>query len=157
MQSRKGAKTQRSTKNKYGILSAVGLALVTTGCGEPVKVESAGVAPSSAAVSTVTAAVEQWPSLYERTGTVRSRQAARESERARRAKLDAKIAQAEQEVRTAEVSRSYAEVEAPFAGVVTAKTVEPGTLAGPGTPLLTIEGDGYRLEASVEESRAVRA
>jgi membrane fusion protein, multidrug efflux system len=261
MQSRKGAKTQRSAKKKYAVLAAVGWALVTTGCGQPVAVQSAGVPPSSAAVSTVTAGVEQWPSLYETTGTVRARQAAtisarwmghvrevkvavgdrvragqllvvldardldaaaqraragreeargavpeadsgiaaakanlelaqatfrrmtelygkksiseqefdeasakvkaaqaaHEMARAKRTQLDSRIAQAEQEVRTAEVSRSYAEVEAPFAGVVTAKTAEPGTLAAPGTPLLTIEGDGYRLEASVEESRAVRA
>ena len=34
------------------------------------------------------------------------------------------------------------------------QSAEPGTLAVPGTPLLTIERDGsYRLEASVEESR----
>ncbi len=44
-------------------------------------------------------------------------------------------------------------IEAPFAGLVTAKSVEPGNLAVPGAPLLTIEHDGYRLEAAVEESR----
>ena len=43
----------------------------------------------------------------------------------------------------------YAQLTAPFAGVVTAKTVEPGTLATPGAPLLTIEREGdYRLEAA---------
>lgn len=31
--------------------------------------------------------------------------------------------------------------------------MEPGNLAMPGAPLLTIERDGYRLEASVEESK----
>ena len=36
---------------------------------------------------------------------------------------------------------------------MTAKSVDPGNLAAPGAPLLTIERDGYRLEASVEESR----
>ena len=52
-----------------------------------------------------------------------------------------------------EVTRSYAEITAPFAGVVTAKSVDPGTLAVPGAPLLTIEREGaYRLEASVDES-----
>ena len=60
----------------------------------------------------------------------------------------------QQDVRATEVARSYAEITAPFAGVVTAKSVEPGTLAMPGAPLLTIEREGaYRLEASVEESR----
>ena len=38
--------------------------------------------------------------------------------------------------------------------MVTAKSVEPGNLAAPGAPLLTIEREGaYRLEASVDESR----
>jgi RND family efflux transporter MFP subunit len=40
--------------------------------------------------------------------------------------------------------------------MVTAKSVEPGILAAPGAPLLTIEREGaYRLEATVEESKLV--
>ena len=38
--------------------------------------------------------------------------------------------------------RDYARIAAPFAGVVTAKSVEPGNLAAPGAPLLTIEQEG---------------
>jgi RND family efflux transporter MFP subunit len=72
---------------------------------------------------------------------------------AKRTQMDAKLAQADQEVRAAQVTRSYAEVVAPFSGIVTAKSVDPGNLAAPGAPLLTIERDGYRLEASVEESK----
>ena len=50
--------------------------------------------------------------------------------------------------------RDYTKIAAPFSGVVIARTVEPGNLATPGAPLLTIEQDGaYRLEASVEESK----
>jgi RND family efflux transporter MFP subunit len=50
--------------------------------------------------------------------------------------------------------RDYAKLAAPFSGVVITKTVEPGNLATPGVPLLTIERDGlYRLEASVDESK----
>jgi RND family efflux transporter MFP subunit len=67
---------------------------------------------------------------------------------AKRTQMDAKLAQADQEVRAAQVTRSYAEVVAPFSGIVTAKSVDPGNLAAPGAPLLTIERDGYRLEAS---------
>jgi RND family efflux transporter MFP subunit len=38
--------------------------------------------------------------------------------------------------------------------VVITRSVEPGNLATPGAPLLTIEQDGlYRLEASVDESK----
>lgn len=80
-------------------------------------------------------------------------QAAFEMARAKRTQLDAKLAQAAEDVRAAQVARSYAEVQAPFAGIVTAKSVDPGNLTTPGAPLFTIERDGYRLEASVEESK----
>jgi len=73
---------------------------------------------------------------------------------ARRVQLDSKLAQVEQEIRAAAVVRDYTKITAPFAGVVTVKSVEPGTLASPGVPLLTIEQEGgCRLEVSVEESR----
>ena len=81
-------------------------------------------------------------------------QAAHEMARARRAQLNARLAAVDQEVRSTEVTRSYADMVAPFAGVITARQVEPGSLAVPGTPLLTIERQGaFRLEAAVEESR----
>ena len=90
----------------------------------------------------------------EASAKLKAAQAAHEMARARRAQLDAKAARVQQEVRATEVTRSYAEITAPFAGVVTAKSADPGTLALPGAPLLTIEREGaYRLEASVEESR----
>jgi RND family efflux transporter MFP subunit len=89
----------------------------------------------------------------EASARLKAAQAAYEMARAKRVQLDAKLAQAEQEVRAAEVARSYAEIQAPFAGIVTAKSVDPGNLAVPGAPLLTIERDGYRLEAAVEESK----
>lgn len=90
----------------------------------------------------------------EASGKCKAAQANYEMMQARRAQLDAKLSQIEQDIRTADVARSYAEITAPFAGLVTAKTVEPGILAAPGVPLLTLEREGaYRLEASVEESR----
>jgi membrane fusion protein, multidrug efflux system len=73
---------------------------------------------------------------------------------AKKTQLGSRIAQAEQGFRGSEIMRGYAELAAPFAGVVTEKTVEPGNLAAPGAPLLTIEAEGaYRLEAAVEESK----
>lgn len=73
---------------------------------------------------------------------------------AKGAQVRARIAQAEQEVQGAGIVRGYAEIRAPFAGVVTAKAAEPGSMAAPGAPLVTIEREGaYRLEAAVEESR----
>jgi RND family efflux transporter MFP subunit len=89
----------------------------------------------------------------EASAKLKAAQAAFEMVRAKRTQLDAKLAQADQAVRAAQVTRSYAEVQAPFAGIVTAKSVDPGNLAAPGAPLLTIEREGYRLEASVEESK----
>lgn len=89
----------------------------------------------------------------EASAKLKAAQAAYQIMRAKRTQLDAKLAEVNQEVRATEVTRSYAQVQAPFAGVVTAKPVEPGNLAVPGAPLLTIEGESYRFEASVEQSR----
>lgn len=71
----------------------------------------------------------------------------------RRRQLEEKIGQATEALRSAEIMRGYAEIRAPFDGVITEKMVDPGALAAPGTPLLTIERAGaYRLEARLEES-----
>ncbi len=74
--------------------------------------------------------------------------------RSKRGQLQARIRQAEEAVAGASIMKGYAEIRAPFAGVVTEKRAEPGNLAAPGQPLLTIEQSGaYRLEAQVDESR----
>ncbi len=92
--------------------------------------------------------------LDESSAKLKAAQAAHEMVRARRVQLNSKIAQSDQVVRSTQLTRSYADIVAPFAGVVTAKSVEVGILAMPGTPLLTIEREGaFRLEALVEESR----
>lgn len=79
--------------------------------------------------------------------------AGRDAARARRKQLDAKLAQAEQEVQATGIQRGYSQIAAPFSGVVTAKSAEPGMLASPGVTLFTLEGDGvFRFEAAVEES-----
>lgn len=86
---------------------------------------------------------------------LKASQAAYDMACAGRRRLDAKLAEAGEEVSAAEISRGYARITAPFSGVVTAKSVDPGSLATPGAPLLTIEREGtYRLEASIEESKA---
>ena len=84
----------------------------------------------------------------------KSAQAAYEMARAKRTQLDSKRAQVQQEIRGAGIVRDYTRISAPFSGLVTAKSVEPGNLAAPGATLLTVEREGaYRLEASVDESR----
>jgi RND family efflux transporter MFP subunit len=90
----------------------------------------------------------------EASARLKAAQAAYEMARAKRSQLDSKLAQAEQEINAARIMRDYTQIAAPFAGVVTARSVEPGNLAAPGAPLLTVEREGaYRLEASVEESK----
>lgn len=96
----------------------------------------------------------------EASARLKAAQANYEMAQAKREQLQSKIAQAEQEQRAARIMRDYAAITAPFAGVVTAKSVDPGNLAAPGAPLLTIEREGgYRLEAEIDESKlpAVRA
>ena len=90
----------------------------------------------------------------EASARLKSAQAAYDMARGRRSQLDSKIAQVEEEIRAAKIMRDYTRIAAPFSGVVTARSVEPGNLAAPGAPLLTIEKEGaYRLEASVDESK----
>jgi RND family efflux transporter MFP subunit len=89
----------------------------------------------------------------EATARLKAAQAAYDMAVAKRAQVGAKIQQASEAVSSAEVMRGYAEIHAPFAGIVTEKPVEPGAMAIPGTPLLTVEQTGaLRLEAPVEES-----
>jgi len=90
----------------------------------------------------------------EASARLKAAQAHYEVAQAKRAQLESKIAQAEQEERAARIMRDYTQIAAPFAGVVTSKSVEPGNLAAPGAPLLTIERTGsYRLEVAVDESK----
>ena len=96
----------------------------------------------------------------EASARLKAAQANYDMARSRRTQLNSRMGQAEQEVRTAGIMRDYAKLAAPFSGVVMSRTVEPGNLAVPGAPLLSIEQDGlYRLEASVDESKlaSVRA
>jgi RND family efflux transporter MFP subunit len=47
----------------------------------------------------------------------------------------------------------YTRLSAPFAGVVTARLADPGTMAAPGVPLLQVESSGaLQLQAAVDES-----
>ena len=47
----------------------------------------------------------------------------------------------------------YSALHAPFAGIVTARLADPGTLAAPGVPLLEVDRDGpLQVVATVDES-----
>ena len=92
--------------------------------------------------------------MDEASARLKAAEANYEMMRSRRAQITSKAAVVEQDVRAAGIMRDYAKLAAPFNGVVITRTVEPGNLATPGAPLLTIEQDGlYRLEASVDESK----
>ena len=74
---------------------------------------------------------------------------------AKRQQIFARIEAARAEVSSAQVVQSYARITAPFSGVVTTKHADVGSLAAPGTPLLTLEDSRrYWLEVVVPESQA---
>ncbi len=78
---------------------------------------------------------------------------------AHRDQADAGMSQARAMEEQARTGLSYTRIRAPFDGVITAKRVDPGALASPGTPLLTIEDTRrFRVEAAVDEGdlRAVK-
>jgi RND family efflux transporter MFP subunit len=76
-----------------------------------------------------------------------------QSAEARRDMARAGQAQANASLTQARTSLGYTRIRAPFAGVVTERKVDAGTLASPGKPLFTIEDTrSYRLEVAVDES-----
>jgi RND family efflux transporter MFP subunit len=76
-----------------------------------------------------------------------------QSAEARRDMARAGQAQANAGLMQARTSLGYARIHAPFAGVVTEKKADAGTLASPGMPIFTIEDTrSYRLEVTVDES-----
>lgn len=81
--------------------------------------------------------------------------AALASERALQAKkrqIEARGQQAHSQQESAQTYFSYSRVVSPIDGVVTAKSVDAGTVVMPGTPLITVEDPSrLRLEASVSE------
>jgi RND family efflux transporter MFP subunit len=57
--------------------------------------------------------------------------------------------------RAADVAASFSSIAAPFDGLVTNRILEPGNMASPGVPILTIETtDGFRLEVKIDAARA---
>jgi RND family efflux transporter MFP subunit len=71
------------------------------------------------------------------------------------AEATAAVAAAEAAASAASIALSYTTIAAPFDGVVSARTAEPGAMAAPGAPLLTLEDtSAHRLEARLDEARA---
>ena len=54
-----------------------------------------------------------------------------------------------------DVTASYTALSAPFDGVITERTADPGSMAMPGAPILTLEDSStFRLEVQLDEARA---
>lgn len=71
----------------------------------------------------------------------------------RRAQVSARLSQAKSQADVARTMHSHTRITAPFAGVVTEKSADPGSMASPGMPILVLEETSrYRMEASVPES-----
>jgi membrane fusion protein, multidrug efflux system len=85
---------------------------------------------------------------------LRAARAAMEMAQARKRQAEARRTQVEAQIAGAEVGLGYAQIRAPFAGLVTERAMDPGTLAAPGMPILTLEQAGrFRLEVSLAETR----
>jgi RND family efflux transporter MFP subunit len=73
---------------------------------------------------------------------------------ARRDAAHAGRAQAEAGLAEAGTTVSFTRIRAPFDGLVVAKLSDPGAMASPGVPLLTVEDPSrFRLEVQVDESQ----
>jgi multidrug efflux pump subunit AcrA (membrane-fusion protein) len=93
--------------------------------------------------------------LEEATAAVQSARAHVAGAQARAAEAAASLTAAESAASAATISASYTVVTAPFAGRVTERFVDPGSMAAPGAPLLTLEDTALlRLEVSIDEARA---
>lgn len=67
--------------------------------------------------------------------------------------LQAQLRQAMANLAAAQVQLSYATITAPFSGIVIKRHVDPGDMASPGMPLVTIvDPSSFRLEVTVPES-----
>jgi multidrug efflux pump subunit AcrA (membrane-fusion protein) len=96
--------------------------------------------------------------LDEATAALKGAEARLKVSEARAAEAKAAIASAGAAADAASVMASYASLVAPFDGVVTEKMVEPGNMAGPGQPAVTVEDTrSFQLEVRLDESRAAAA
>ena len=100
---------------------------------------------------------ERYQKLYQEQAVTRqefdSRQTEKEVTAQGLARAEARLVQAQEGSRAAGTVAGYTRITAPLAGIITGKSAEVGMTVFPGTPLLTVEGEGgYRLEAAAPES-----
>lgn len=115
------------------------------------ELEMARIGGRTEDVASARAKVEQAREALRNAEAARARNQLREADVAA---ASAGVGQASAGLQAAQVMLGYATITAPFTGIVTARHVDPGSMASPGMPLLTIEDDSsYRLEAVVPEKR----
>ena len=64
------------------------------------------------------------------------------------------LAQARAGLEAAQANLRYTELRAPFAGTVRSRSAGPGAFVGPGQPILTVDGGGLELRASLSDEEA---
>ncbi len=116
-------------------------------------------AAAATAVTSAEVALLQAGSDFERMDRLRAKEAVTRSEweRARTALslAEAELARARETERAEKAYASYTRLTAPFDGLVVERTMDPGDLASPGTPVLRlIDPSRFRLEAAVHEGAA---
>ncbi|HEV2387392.1 MAG TPA: efflux RND transporter periplasmic adaptor subunit [Candidatus Acidoferrales bacterium] len=85
----------------------------------------------------------------------RAAQAALAQAQAGQAQAVAGYRRAQEQASAASTAETYTKIIAPFDGVVLERFVDPGTMATPGLPLLSVEETSrYRLEAVVDAEKA---
>lgn len=115
-----------------------------------------GIAAADADYALADSTMRRYQMLYDKKSVspqeydeVKTRLAAAQ---ARRDAAHAGRAQAEAAVSEAKTTVGFTRISAPFDGLITAKLVDSGAMATPGTPLLTIDDPSrYRLEVQVDE------
>lgn len=67
--------------------------------------------------------------------------------------MNAKVQMARQQMNGVNAMLAYTNIRAPFSGVITQKTIDEGSMANPGMPILTIEQNGeLQVTASIPEN-----
>lgn len=93
---------------------------------------------------------ERFSRLFDEQAVTRQELDTRRAERDMAAQA---LARAREAARAAAAVAGYTRISAPVSGIVTAKTVDPGSTVFPGMPLMTVEEEGaFRLEVAVPES-----
>jgi len=73
----------------------------------------------------------------------------------RQKQAEAGVERARAEERAAETASSYSRIVAPFAGIVSRRLAEPGSMAAPGVPLFVVEdASRYRLRVQLDATSA---